>query len=189
MAAPQHQCRTISPSVIAEPRTAPGRPAQKREHPRPEARRDADAGARRAVRRQDLAACSTTTRCASCRSSMSTLGTVEADVGRGPAARIRLAHVGLRRADGQFRRDRAAAAAIPAAGARQRHHGRNPRSRRPQHVGEALQRAGRGARQLPEERISADHRRGAVEAQAASMPRACWRSCPRTSRSTSSAAC
>ena len=87
-------------------------------------------------------------------------------VGREPAARIRLAHVGVRRADGQLRRDRAAAAAIPAARARRRHHGGNPRAGRPQHVGEALQRAGGGARQLPQERIPADHRRGAVQDQA-----------------------
>ena len=86
--------------------------------------------------------------------------------GRGPAARIRLADVGVRRADGQFRRHRAAAAAISAHRARHRHHGRNPRPGRPQHVGKAFQRPGRGARQLPQERISADHRRGAVEAQA-----------------------
>ena len=86
--------------------------------------------------------------------------------GRRPAARIRLADVGVRRADGQLRRHRAAAAAISAGRTRHRHHGRNPRPRRPQHVGKALQRAGRGARQLPEERISADHRRGAVEAEA-----------------------
>ena len=86
--------------------------------------------------------------------------------GRGPAARIRVADVGVRRADGNLRRHRAAAAAIPARRARHRHHGRNPRARRPQHVGEALQRPGRGARQLSQERISADHRRGAVEAEA-----------------------
>ncbi len=43
---------------------------------------------------------------------MSTLGTVEADVGGRPAARIRRPAVGVRRADGQLRRDRAAAAAI-----------------------------------------------------------------------------
>src|SRR5262245_25948307 len=42
-------------------------------------------------------------------------------------------------------------------------------ARRPQHVGEALQRPGRGARQLSQERISADHRGGAVE----DPPRAC----------------
>ena len=120
---------------------------------------------------------------------MSTLGTVEAAVGREPAARIRLAHVGVRRADGQLRRHRAAAAAIPAARARRRHHGGNPRPGRPQHVGEALQRAGRGARQLSQERIPADRRGGAVQDQARSTPRACSRSCPRSSRSTSSTAC
>src|SRR5258708_4606709 len=58
---------------------------------------------------------------------MSTLGTVEAEVGGGSAARIRLADVGLRRADGNVRRHRAAAAAISAGRARGRHHGRNPR--------------------------------------------------------------
>ena len=104
---------------------------------------------------------------------MSTLGTVEADVGRRPAAGIRLADVGFRRVDGNLRRHRAAAAAVPAARARQRHHGRNSRAGRPQHVGEALQRAGRGARKLFQERISADHRRGAVEAEAGTRrPRA-----------------
>ena len=86
--------------------------------------------------------------------------------GGGPAARIRFSDVGVRRADGNLRRHRTAAAAIPAARTRRRHHGRDPRSRRPQHVGEALQRPGRGARQLSQERISADHRGGAVEAEA-----------------------
>ena len=43
------------------------------------------------------------------------------------------------------------------------HHGRNPWSGRPQHVGKALQRAGRRARRLSQERISPDHRRGAVQ--------------------------
>ena len=86
--------------------------------------------------------------------------------GRGTAARIRLAHVGVGRAHGQLRRDRAPAAAIPAAGAGRQHHGRNPRSRRPQHVGKALQRSGRGARQLSQERISADRRGRAVQDRA-----------------------
>ena len=83
--------------------------------------------------------------------------------GRKPAARIRRPAFGVRLADGQLRRHRTAAAAIPAARARRRRDGRNPRPRRPQHVGEALQRPGRGARELPQERISADHRRGALE--------------------------
>ena len=59
----------------------------------------------------------------------------------------------------------------------------------PQHVGEALQRPGRGARQLPQERISADHRRGAVEAEAGARRAGAVRSCPKTWRSTWSAAC
>ena len=95
---------------------------------------------------------------------MSTLGTIELGPGREPAARIRQQAVGFRRADGQLRPHRATAAAIPAAGARRRHHGRDPRPGRPQHVGEALQRAGRGARQLPEERIPADRRGRALQA-------------------------
>ena len=104
---------------------------------------------------------------------MSTLGNVELRPGREPAARIRQQAVGLRRADGQLRSHRAPAAAIPAAGAGRRHHGRDPRPGRPQHVGEALQRAGGGARQLPEERIPADRRGGAVQAAAgARRPRA-----------------
>ena len=110
--------------------------------------------------------CSTTTRCANCRCVMSTLGTVEADV----VEDLLLEFVSRMSASGAlmgtFDAHRAAAAAVPAARARQRHHGRNPRARRPQHVGEALQRAGRGARQLSQERISADHRGGAVEAEA-----------------------
>ena len=97
---------------------------------------------------------------------MSSLGTIEAELGRESAAGIRRPHVGLRRAARQLRRHRAPAAAIPAARAGRRHHGRNPRSRRPQHVGEARQRPGRGAGELPEERIPADRRRGAVEAAA-----------------------
>ncbi len=97
---------------------------------------------------------------------MSTLGTDRGADGREPAARVRLPHVGGRRADGQLRRHRAAAAAVPAAGAGRHHHGGDPRPGRTQHVGEALQRAGGRARQLSEERIPADHRRGAVEDQA-----------------------
>ena len=132
---------------------------------RPEARRRADAGARRAAWRQDLGPARRR------RAARALDRDVDARHrrgrrGRGPAARIRLADVGVRRADGQLRRHRAAAAAISAARARRRHHGRDPRSRRPQHVGEALQRAGRGARQLPQERIPADRRGGAVEAEA-----------------------
>ena len=46
------------------------------------------------------------------------------------------------------------------------HHGRDPRPRRPHHVGQARQRARGGARQLPEERISADRRGGAVQGEA-----------------------
>ena len=40
--------------------------------------------------------------------------------------------------------------------------GRCARAGRPQHVGKAFQRSGGGARQLPQERIPADHRRRAV---------------------------
>ena len=97
---------------------------------------------------------------------MSTLGNVDAAVGRGAAPGVRRPAVGLRRNARQLRRHRAAAAAIPAAGAGRRHHGRNPRPRRPQHVGEARQRPGRGAGELSQERIPADRRRGAVEAAA-----------------------
>ena len=94
---------------------------------------------------------------------MSSLGTIEAEFRRAIAARIRVAHVGLRRAARQLRRHRAPAAAIPAARARRRHHGGDPRPRRPHHVGQARQRAGGGAGQLSQERISADRRGGAVE--------------------------
>ena len=106
-----------------------------------------------------------------------------------PAARIRLADVGVRRADGHLRRHRAAAAAISAVRARHRHHGRNSRPRRPQHVGEALQRAGRGARQLPQERIPADHRGGAVEAEAGARRARAGDPARGSWRSTWSAAC
>ena len=85
---------------------------------------------------------------------------------RGPAARIRFENVGIGRPDGNLRRHRTAAAAIPAAGTRRRHHRGSSRAGRSQHVGETLQRPGRGARQLSQERVSADHRRGAVEAEA-----------------------
>ena len=94
---------------------------------------------------------------------MSTLGTIEAESVENLLLEFVSTHVGVRRAHGQLRRHRAAAAAVPAARARRRHHGRNPRSGRPQHVGEALQRAGRGARQLSQERIPADGRGGALE--------------------------
>ena len=132
---------------------------------RPEARRDPDAGARRAIWRQGLVAARRR------RGARAVDAHVDARHRRGrrgrrPAARIRLADVGIRRADGNVRRHRTAAAAISALRSRHRHHGRNPRPRRPQHVGEALQRSGRGARQLSQERIPADHRRGAVEAEA-----------------------
>ena len=155
---------------------------------RPGARRGADAGARRAVRREDLELLDDD-ELRELSIVMSTLGTVEAQSGRGPAARIRRPAVGLRRADRQLRRDRAAAAAIPAARARLRHHGRDPRPRRPQHVGEALQRAGGGARELPQERIPADRRGRAVQDPARACRARARRSCPRTSRSTSSTAC
>ena len=53
-------------------------------------------------------------------------------------------------------------------------HGGNPRTGRPQHVGEALQRPGGGARQLSQERIPADRRRSAVEDRPGTRrPRAC----------------
>ena len=100
---------------------------------------------------------------------MSTLGTVEAEVGRSADDRVRRPALGLGRAARQFRRDRAAAGPIPPGRPRLQHHGGNPRAGRPQHVGEALQRAGAGARELPEERISADRRGRAVE----DPPRAC----------------
>ena len=165
MAVPQTTNANDITSVISALASRQSQPAQGQAAERPEARRDPDAGARRTIWRQGLGAAR---RRRGAR-------TVDPDVdarhrrgrrGRRPAARIRLADVGLRRADGHLRRHRAAAAAISAARARHRHHGRNPRPRRPQHVGEALQRAGRGARQLPQERISADHRGGAVEAEA-----------------------
>ena len=97
---------------------------------------------------------------------MSTLGTVEAQSVEGLLLEFVGRAVGLRRAARQLRRHRAAAAAVPAAGAGRRHHGGDPRARRPQHVGEALQRPGRGARELSQERIPADRRGGAVEAPA-----------------------
>ena len=97
---------------------------------------------------------------------MSTIGTIEAEQVENLLLEFVVAHVGLGRAHGQLRRHRAPAAAISAAGAGRQHHGRDPRSRRPQHVGEALQRPGRGARQLSQERIPADRRRRAVEDRA-----------------------
>ena len=97
---------------------------------------------------------------------MSTLGTIEAELVENLLLEFVVAHVGLGRAHGQLRRHRTPAAAISAARAGRRHHGRDPRPGRPQHVGEALQRAGRGARQLSQERIPADRRRGAVQDQA-----------------------
>ena len=60
---------------------------------------------------------------------------------------------------------------------------------RPQHVGEALQRPGRGARQLSQERIPADRRGGALQDPARARRAACSPSCRRSSRSTSSTAC
>ena len=139
---------------------------------RPGARRRADARARRAARRQDLEP-------ARRRRSASAL---DRDVdarhrrfahGRGAAAGVRRPAVVVRRAARQLRRHRAPDAAIPAAGAGRRHHGRDPRPGRPQHVGEARQRPGRGAGELPQERIPADRRGGAVQAQArACRPRA-----------------
>ena len=126
------------------------------------ARRGADARARRAARRQNLGHARRR------RAAADFGGDVDhrhhrGGAGREPAARIRLAHVGVGRHHGQLRRHRAAVAAIPAARAGRQHHGRNPRPRRPQHVGEALQRPGGDARQLSQERIPADRRRGAVE--------------------------
>ncbi len=104
---------------------------------------------------------------------MSNLGTVEADV----VEDLLLEFVSRMSASGAlmgtFDATERLLHAISALRAGHRHHGRNPRSRRPQHVGETFQRPGRGARQLPEERISADHRRGAVEAEAGTRrPRA-----------------
>ncbi len=153
-------------------RRPPERERQRPQIVRTRARRGADAGARRAARRQGLEH-ARRRRVARAFDHHEHARHHRGAVGREPAARIRLAHVGVGRADGQLRRDRAAAAAVPAAGARRRHHGGNPRAGRPQHVGEALQRAGGGARQLPQERIPADHRRGAVQDQAgARRPRA-----------------
>ena len=104
---------------------------------------------------------------------MSTIGTIEAEL----VENLLLEFVSRMSASGalmgNFDAHRAAAAAISAARAGQQHHGGNPRARRPQHVGKALQRAGRGARQLPQERIPADRRRGAVQDRARSTPRAC----------------
>ncbi len=155
---------------------------------RPGAGGRADAGARRAIWRQDLQPARR----------RRTARNLHRDVdarhhrrrfGRAVAAGIRLAHVGLGRPARQLRRHRAPAAAIPADGARRRHHGRDPRPGRPQHVGKARQRAGRGAGELSQERIPADRGGGAVQAAArARRPRA-WRSCRRSSRSTSSTAC
>ena len=132
---------------------------------RPGARRRADARARRAAWRQNLEPARRR------RPAPAFDRDVDArhrriPIGRGAAAGIRRPAVGIGRAARQLRRHRAPAAAIPAAGARRRHHGRNPRPRRPQHVGEARQRPGRGAGELSQERIPADRRRGAVEAPA-----------------------
>ena len=155
--------RDIESVVAALASRSTGRPARKLTGPG--ARGRADARARRAARRQDLEH-------ARRRRTARAVGRdVDArhhrgGVGREPAARIRRPHVGVRRADGQLRRHRAAVAAIPAARARRRHHGRDPRPGRPQHVGEALQRPGRGARQLPQERIPADRGGGALQDQA-----------------------
>ena len=56
-------------------------------------------------------------------------------------------------------------AALPADRQGRPDHGGNPRSGRPHHVGQARQRERVGARQLSEERIPADRRRGAVQDQ------------------------
>ena len=94
---------------------------------------------------------------------MSTIGTIEAEL----VENLLLEFVSRMSASGAIMGNYDATerllAAIPAAGAGRQHHGRNPRPRRPQHVGEALQRPGGDARQLSQERISADRRRGAVE--------------------------
>ena len=133
---------------------------------RPGARRRADAGARRAIRRPRSGASSTTTSCARSRSSCRRSARSRPSSVGGLLLEFVSPDVGLGRADGQLRRHRTPAAAISAAGAGRRHHGRDPRTGRPQHVGEALQRPGRGARQLSQERISADRRGRAVEAAA-----------------------
>ena len=158
------------PGNAAGDRRADGRarqaPARRRRRPqahRPGARRHPDAGARRAVRRQDLQHARRRRAARNLdRDVLARRHRIER--GRKTAARIRLAAVGVGRAARQPRRHRAPAAAIPAARARARHHGRYPRPRRPQHVGEARQRAGRGAGDLSQERIPADGGGGAVQA-------------------------
>ena len=66
----------------------------------------------------------------------------------------------------RVREHRAAPAPLPRPAAGRAHHGGDPRSRRPHHVGQARQRERGGARQLPEERIPADRRGRAVEDRA-----------------------
>jgi flagellar motor switch protein FliG len=66
---------------------------------------------------------------------------------RRPDDRVRHHHFLQRHAIGQYRHHRAPAAELPAAGRGRFDHGRDPRPGRPQHVGKALQRAGRRSRQ------------------------------------------
>ena len=81
---------------------------------------------------------------------------------RRAARRVRHLDLLQRHHLGQLRHHQRLLLSFLPARARRRHHGRDPRTGRPQHVGEAEQRSGGRARQLPQERIPADHRRGAV---------------------------
>ena len=68
-------------------------------------------------------------------------------------------------------------------------HGRNPRPGRPHHVGQARQRERDGARELSQERISADRRRRALQDQAGACRARAGARCPRNSRWKSCSAC
>ena len=120
---------------------------------------------------------------------MSTLGTVEADVVEDLLLEFVVADVGLRRADGQLRRHRTAAAAIPAARAR----------RTASWTKSAAPPAATCGRSSPtsRKRCSPTTSRTNIRrpspwccrSSSRSTPRGCSRSCPRTWRSTSSTAC
>ena len=117
------------------------------------------------------------------------LGPITQDDARRAPRRVRHQHLLQRHHLGQHRHHRAPAALLPPRRARRRDHGGNPRAGRPQHVGEAEQRSGGRARQLPQERIPADHRRGALARSPPTTRAASSRSSPRSWRSTSSSAC
>ena len=97
---------------------------------------------------------------------MSTLGTISANL----VEKLLVEFVSQMSATGSlmgsYEFDRAASHPLHAAGQSFVDHGRNPRSGRPHHVGQARQRERDGSRELSQERISADRRRRAFQDQA-----------------------